>query len=101
MRKPCDLWAEPAQRLQAKKLICSRHGASVWADDKDVWRMGGARTHIEAEELIFSRHGPPVLADDQRCGRSSVQLCRLIPAWHEVSLPRSDVSSQSLLHPHL
>ena len=36
MRKPCDLWAEPAQRLQAQKLICSRHGASVLADDKDL-----------------------------------------------------------------
>ena len=36
MRKPCDLWAEPAQRLQAQKLICSRHGASVLADVKDL-----------------------------------------------------------------
>ena len=36
MRKPCDLWAEPAQRLQAQKIICSRHVASVLADVKDL-----------------------------------------------------------------
>ena len=55
MRKPCDLWAEPAQRLQAQKIICSRHGASVLADDKDLQPMGGARIHSSAEELVFKR----------------------------------------------
>ena len=65
MRKPCDLWAEPAQRLQAQKIICSRHGASVLADDKDLQPMGGARIHSSAEELVFKRHGPPVPADNR------------------------------------
>ena len=36
MRKPCDLWAEPAQRHQAQKIIRSRHVASVLADVKDL-----------------------------------------------------------------
>ena len=54
MRKPCDLWAEPAQRLQAQKIICNRHGASVLADDKDLQPMGGARIHSSAEELVFT-----------------------------------------------
>ena len=65
MRKPCDLWAEPAQRLQAQKIICSRHGAPVLADDKDLQPMGGARIHSSAEELVFKRHGPPVPADNR------------------------------------
>ena len=77
MRKPCVSWAEPAQRLQAQKLICCR-GAHLQTHaqfSRGCWRRScsaayahlvGARTHSSAEELIFKRHGPPVLADDRR-----------------------------------
>ena len=75
MRKPCVSWAEPAQRLQAQKLICSR-GAHLQTHaqfSRGCWsrscsaayaHLVGARTHSSAEELIFKLHGPPVLADE-------------------------------------